>query len=369
MRVLALFAIVLTSTVPLSCVNVADDRADDDERVGRATSPALDVTVEGGLACVRDLASGRLTLRAQAPILRIAVTVNDGAPELQFELDNALPDATLEVRAAGGAPVPVRPLPGPRPTSKRWGIATTSKNLTLRVGAPDEAVLAPWRFAVMADVQEAIARVGEIYAVVNRNPSIRFLLFTGDLTQRGTAEQLARFEKEEEALAVPLYATLGNHELGADEVYFQRTFGRGNFHFDFRGVAFTLVDSASATISPKVYGWLDDWLAPARDRVHVVAMHIPPLDPSGTRNGAFANRGEAGKLLAKLADGKVDLTVYGHIHSYYAYANAGIPAYISGGGGAIPERLDGIGRNFLTVDVDPAVNRVMAVSLVRIEPD
>lgn len=40
----------------------------------------------------------------------------------------------------------------------------------------------------------------------------------------------------------------------------------------------------------------------------------------------------------------VDLTVHGHVHSYYAFANAGIPAFITGGGGAIPERFDAIGR-------------------------
>ena len=65
-------------------------------------------------------------------------------------------------------------------------------------------------------------------------------------------------------------------------------------------------------------------------------MHIPPVDPIGVRNGSFANRNEAAKLLTRLARGGVDLTLYGHIHSYYAFENAGIPAHISGGGGAIP---------------------------------
>ncbi len=62
------------------------------------------------------------------------------------------------------------------------------------------------------------------------------------------------------------------------------------------------------------------------------------------------------------------MTIYGHIHSYYAFSNAGIPAYISGGGGAIPERFDGIGRHYLTVDVDP-VSGVIETGLVRIDRD
>ena len=66
------------------------------------------------------------------------------------------------------------------------------------------------------------------------------------------------------------------------------------------------------------------------------------------------------------ASGHVDTTFYGHIHSYYAYSNAGIPAYISGGGGAFPEQLDGIGRHYLTVDVDPDLQTVQ-VAVVRVD--
>jgi predicted phosphodiesterase len=97
-------------------------------------------------------------------------------------------------------------------------------------------------------------------------------------------------------------------------------------------------------------------------------MHIPPIDPIGVRNGSFASRNEANKLLAQLAEGDVDLTLYGHIHSYYAFANAGIPAYISGGGGSIPERFDGVGRHYLTVDVDP-VRGIVQTGLVRIDAE
>jgi hypothetical protein len=80
------------------------------------------------------------------------------------------------------------------------------------------------------------------------------------------------------------------------------------------------------------------------------------------------SRKEAAKLLGMLANGNVDATFYGHLHSYYAYENAGIPAYISGGGGAYPERWDGIGRHFLVVDLDPGSARVESVGVVRVDP-
>jgi Icc-related predicted phosphoesterase len=174
-----------------------------------------------------------------------------------------------------------------------------------------------------------------------------------------------RFQRELQQLRVPFYATSGNHDIAADDATFREWFGRGSFHFSFRGVDFTALDSASATIDPTVYGWLDGWLDGSRDAVHVITTHIPPLDPVGERNAAFASRAEAAKLLARLARGKVDLLLYGHVHAYYAFENAGIPAFISGGGGAHPERLVGMGRHYLTVDVDR--QKVLATGLVRVD--
>ena len=95
-------------------------------------------------------------------------------------------------------------------------------------------------------------------------------------------------------------------------------------------------------------------------------MHVPPEDPIGVRNGAFASAAEANLLLSKLGAAGVTATFYGHIHSYYAYSNAGIPAIITGGGGAIPEKMDTIGRHFMAVDVDPA-QRTVESALVPVD--
>jgi len=114
--------------------------------------------------------------------------------------------------------------------------------------------------------------------------------------------------------------------------------------------------------------WLDGWLAAGKGAAHVVTMHVPPQDPIGTRAGAFSSNAEANKLLSKLGAAGVTATFYGHIHSYYAYENAGIPAIITGGGGAIPERMDTIGRHFMTVDIDPA-RRTVASSMVAVDHD
>lgn len=360
-----LVLLALAAPLALSCLDVAEGRARRDLEVGKASMGDARVVVDEGLAAVRRLAPGELSLWASAPVLSVRLIDAAGGP-WTVTIENMLADAELSAHV-GGAPVPVELVEAPFPTQRTFRISVPpGAEATLSLRPPDAARLDPWRFAVFADVQEDIDRVQDIYAKMNETDGIRFALISGDLTARGSSEQLERFQREMKTLAIPCYATLGNHELGTRDDLYHEWFGRGNFRFVFRGAQFTMLDSASATLDPLAYGWLSGWLAEGRDLLHVVTMHLAPLDPVGSRNGAFASRAEGNKLLTMLADGRVDLTFYGHIHSFYAFENAGIPAYISGGGGAIPERLDGIGRHFVTVDVEPP-GRIAQVAVVRVD--
>ncbi|WP_437678153.1 metallophosphoesterase family protein [Sorangium sp. So ce131] len=357
--------LALAAPLALSCLDVAEGRARRDLEVGQGSAGQARVVVDEGLAAIRRLAPGELSIWASAPALSIRLTDAAGGP-WTVTIENLLADAELSARA-GDERVPVELVEAPFPTQRTFRLsAPPGAEVVLSVRPPDAARIEPWRFAVYADVQEDIDRVQDIYAKMNETEGIRFALISGDLTSRGSPEQLERFQREMKTLAFPCYATLGNHELGTRDDLYHEWFGRGNFRFVFRGVQFTMLDSASATLDPLVYEWLPGWLAEGQDLLHVVTMHLAPLDPVGTRNGAFASRAEANKLLTLLAGGRVDLTFYGHIHSFYAFENAGIPAYISGGGGAIPERLDGIGRHFVTVDVEPP-GTVAQVAVVRVD--
>jgi 3',5'-cyclic AMP phosphodiesterase CpdA len=236
----------------------------------------------------------------------------------------------------------------------------------LTLTPPDADAAQPFVFAVLSDVQRAVDDVDEVFARMNEDPELRFVVSTGDLVNTGTRSELERFQRELGGLDIPLYSTVGNHEMGAPARHWHELFGPFNVHFQYRGATFSLVDSGNATIDPTVYGWLDDWLAGARRRVHVVLTHFPPLDPIGGRGGGFRSRKEAAKFVQKLGEGSVDALFLGHIHSYYAFSSAGIPTYISGGGGAIEERLDGIARHYLRVRVDPE-QRIEDVAIVRVD--
>jgi Icc protein len=359
---------VLLVLLPLAgCVRPAEGRALKDLEIGRAEGGGLSVVVEDGLAAVRGLETGALTLWSNAPVLRVHTTAMATAPEWwTLVVRNAMPDAVLKAEA-GGELLEVEDGPSLIPTVKTWRVRLRpGGEARLTVAPPDWETALPFRFAALADVQEALPRVGDIYARMNEDPSLRFIFFSGDLTESGSREQLEEFQERLQASRIPLYATLGNHETFTMNVQYQVLVGRGSQHFTFQGVHFSMLDTGNGTVDPLVEEQFDGWLEAGREAVHVVGMHIAPMDPVGVRNGSFSSRNEAAALVGKMARAGVDLTLYGHVHSYYAFSNGGIPAFISGGGGAIPETFDGVGRHYLAVDVDPAAG-VEEVAVIRVD--
>ncbi len=341
--------IALVSLGCISCLQVAEERIERENEVGFASTKQTSISVRDGHAAVRSFEPGRAVLWANAPTLEIEL--RGVSSPFVLEVRNALPDARLEVvEGQTSSTVIERSIP----TYRAWNLSQTSANATLRIRSPDASASGEWRFVIFADVQDQIDDVQDIYDEMRRDDTIRFGLISGDLTEQGTRRELLRFQEEMQTLPFPLYATIGNHELGASEVFFYELWGRANTSFTFRGVRFTLLDSSSASIAPSTWERLEEWLEAGENQPHLVMMHIPPLDSDGFRNGGFASRAEANKLIKAFAEAGVDQAIYGHVHTYDSFTHAGIPALISGGGGAIPMRLDGIGRHFINVDVDPA---------------
>lgn len=359
-------ALALLAASLAGCVRPAEERTLEDLEVGIAGADGLAIEVEDGAAQVRTIGGDAISLWAQAPVVRAALTAAT-ATAVTIAVDNCMPGAELAA-LAGGRPLAVVALGGPRPTLCRFAVdVPAGEEVALRLAPPDAGTIERFRFAAMGDIQTALPSVGDLFARINQEPGVRFVISMGDLVEDGQLDEYELLVDRLGELDVPYFSTIGNHELRANLDRWHALFGRYNVHFTFKGVAFSFVDSGNASIDPLVYDWLEDWLADAEDIVHVFGTHYPPIDPVGARAGSFRSRKEAAKLLSMLAGGEVDLTLYGHIHSYYAYSNAGIPAYISGGGGAIPEKLDGIGRHFLVVETDPP-GGLGPVGVVRVDP-
>lgn len=350
-----------------ACLRPAEERAERDREVGHARADGLSVDIRHGHAAILALDAERVSLWGSVPAFELSIgNDTDRARSVELLVHNAMPGAELRQKTGANGW-----LSGPdwiAATRVRWQLQLPAgASLGLELVPPDHAATEPFEFALLSDVQEAIDGFYEMVDRVNEETDVRFVLGAGDLTSEGTRAELERFQQELSRMDIPYYATLGNHELGEDPPPYHDLFGRGNYSFTFHGVRFTMLDSASATIDPLVYDWLAEWLDAGRAQTHVVAMHIPPFDPSGTRHGAFASKNEAAKLLNQLALHHVDLTLYGHIHTYIQFENAGIDAHIAGGGGAIPNRGDGVGRHYLVVRL--GTSGIVGTRLVEVDSD
>ena len=348
-----------------SCSDGPGERARLDLTLGRGAAGGVTVTVRDGLAIVDAVEPGRLDLWCNAPTQELTLEADpDAITEWDLTVRNLPADAVLTFETPDATAVA---LPAGLPTEKRWRLTLPPGTATVARLAPADAdAPGPFRFAVLSDIQEGVDRVGDLFERLNEEADVRFVVSAGDLVDNGATEEYARIRLALEGLRIPFYATCGNHDVAiGDEMVWHRHVGRHSFRFDFRGAAFSFVDSASATVDPAVSAWLDGWLDDARDRWHAFLTHVPPVDPNGVRNGSFSSRKEAAALIARLARGGVDLALFGHVHTYVKYSLGGVECHLSGGGGGWPMRWDGVGRHYLVVDVDP-VARTHSVRLVDI---
>ena len=353
--------LLLLVMLATACTRPGASRAEDELAIGQAALADSSVRVAGGLAAIRELADYELELWSQAPVLDIELEVGaTAAGEWTLVIRNALPDSLLSV----GGTTFTRDA-GQHPTVAIFHVPLLAGVHALRLAPPDADVLEAYEVAAMADIQTALPEVDDVFEAINATPGPRFVVGMGDITERAELVEYELFDRQLVTLQIPYYTTLGNHELWAPPARFFERYGRASFSFTFKGVTFSFADSGDAGIDPLVEQQLVDWFAAARSHTSIFLTHFPPVDPVGARYGGFRSADDGRRLLSRLVDGGVDLTLYGHIHSYVEFDNAGIPAFISGGGGAEPMKWDGIDRHFLVVRADST--RVIDVSLHRVD--
>ena len=251
------------------------------------------------------------------PAFGLTVTRADSGVPLSIIVENALPDAALALR-----PVrrwrSCRPSPTDPPTLRRWRLDPLTAGGGLPPAGPTGCrqpralPLRPLRRRAGAHRR----RPGHLPAHEPRSqhplrPHERRSHRHGHASS-SSLDSSARCER----CAFPVYATLGNHELGAAGPALPRSVRPGQLQLHLPGRALHPARLGQRHPCPPRYDWLDGWLAAGERAFHLVATHIPPLDPIGTRNGAFASRLEASALLGRLAAAGVDATFYGHVHSY-----------------------------------------------------
>ncbi|MBX3609601.1 MAG: phosphodiesterase [Hydrogenophaga sp.] len=194
------------------------------------------------------------------------------------------------------------------------------------------------RMDTRAALQRAVAHVAAL------DPAPDAVLFTGDLTERGTAAEYAQVAEALHALPMPVYAVPGNHDdpklaraalprcmpVAADAPD-----GACCYHQALGRLRLVALDSvvprrSHGALLPSQLDWLATTLnALAGDPV-LLFMHHPPL-PTGLAAMDACSLLEGGDRLADLVrrHGRVQGLLCGHLHRPVQMLFAGVPLHVA----------------------------------------
>ena len=159
---------------------------------------------------------------------------------------------------------------------------------------------------------------------INRaNPTV--VVVSGDLTDAGyreefeqAAEYIARIECEN-VMVIP-----GNHDArNVGYVHFERLFGERQSLMDLDDVILVGVDSSEPDLNDgqvgrEHYGFIEKTFYDAQDKLKIFVVHHHLISLPGTgreRNIIF----DAGDVLERLVEARVDLVLSGHKHVPYSW--------------------------------------------------
>ncbi len=335
----------------MSCGQDDFDKISLDEQCGLYKGHGIEIETSKGLSKINSVEEGSIKLKLLAPHVDFHVTTDEIPPEWKISMENCMPDSNLSI-AAGDEPfVIVQKTATKKKTTIEWNIILQPNSIyNLSIATEFGSSAGEFKLALLSDIQGTDNR--DIYKQINSDTSIMFMVSAGDITEDGSLTEFDNFLKNIDTLEIPFYSAPGNHDMFSEPINWYKKIGSYTTHFTYKNVRFTFLDSSDETIDPTVYRWFNKWLDEGREYTHILVSHYPPFDPVGIRNGNLRSSAEGAKFVGMLADGKIDLALYGHIHTYHKYENAGILSYISGGGGGIQGFTNPFGRHYLVITAD-----------------
>ena len=352
-----LFTIILLT---ISCSDSKDTRANRDLIIGAFETENYVLKTEKGILNPTQADTTNLTVRAGSPEFTAQLS-NKTSQAITIQLTVSNIPLQLNLKADDEELSDIDSLQGS--LEKSWEIIIPENSSVQLESSQNPAE--PFEFLAFGDIQDGIDNFIDVVNLINQQANIDFVLFLGDLTMNSDLEEFQKIEEMFAKINFPIYSTPGNHDVRSSTRY-QDYFGKASYSWDYRSVRFTSVDSASWTLSKSSWEQYKSWLQQAKNQTHIVFSHIAPTEPFGLRGGHWRSRREANAFIAESSRADVDAMFYGHLHTLDIYSLAGIPVYISGGGGAFQEFFDGIERHFLKVSVNPS-NSQIGVSIVRVD--
>lgn len=203
-------------------------------------------------------------------------------------------------------------------------------------------------FAVFGDNEGTGPVLDAIIEQINaRNPD--FIVNVADLTSHAETGEFAQVAEAFRRFRAPVYTVVGNNDILGDSA---RTLWRGAFgqerwySFTAGDAHFVFLDNADRRVGfpEEELSWLRADLAASTAKETFLFFHRPfglPLEDIVGDDETPASRASNEEFREILRTAAVSHIYTGHVHTYLPFTLEGIPATVTGGGGALPQRLLG----------------------------
>ena len=168
---------------------------------------------------------------------------------------------------------------------------------------------------------------------INQIRGLDFVLHTGDMVDSATPENYLELFTVLEKLKYPILNAFGNHDLGygtmtSDEVLatvkqynpnyrFDNTYYAFSPKTDYRIIVLNAVEpdikTANGRLSAEQLNFLDKEIFENQDKVIVIALHHPPVEPFKADEHSLTNADELNEILLKYKNPIIVLS--GHYHA------------------------------------------------------
>ncbi|MGO9136343.1 MAG: metallophosphoesterase family protein [Syntrophales bacterium] len=205
----------------------------------------------------------------------------------------------------------------------------------LQTATPDE-----FMFIVMGDSRDNDEIFKKILTAAGKLKPL-FILHGGDTVFTGREKKFNHFLDIVESTLpdTPIFVVIGNHELTNNvtnphgKQIFQEKIGPLNYTLDLKklGTRIVALDNSLYELTPTQLQYLEEQLT-AKRKYKFVIMHIPPETQKWQHSHCFTKG--ADRLKQILAEKKVSLAFFSHLHLYAQDEVKGVKYIITGGAAA-----------------------------------
>ncbi|HUH66399.1 MAG TPA: metallophosphoesterase [Syntrophales bacterium] len=240
----------------------------------------------------------------------------------------------------------------------------------LKTASPDD-----FMFIVMGDSRDNDEVFKKILSTAAKLRPL-FILHGGDAVFTGREKKFDHFiDIAEGALPeTPLFVTIGNHDLTNNvksvhgKQIFQEKIGPLNYALDLKklGVKIVALDNSLYELTPIQLQYLEEQLTTKR-KYKFVIMHVPPETDRWQDSHCFTKG--ADRLKQILAEKKVSVAFFSHLHLYAQDEVKGVTYIITGGAAAPLQTRVSFGEHYYHFIVVRVKDGKVSTEVIRTDSD